>query len=420
MLHVTPADNPLPGLFPAPENRSRPSGADLDVAIRDAFPDLACTYLDVSARGPLPAASRRAAESMLMAQATGAVPKAEWFAMADRVKAKAAELLSVSPADLAFTKNASEGLNLVGAALRLQKGNRILLAPAIEHPNNIFPWLWQAETAGAELASVAPGRGESIEDAIIAALDDRTRLVAVTTIDFATGRRTDLHRLGAACRSRGVFLLVDAAQSAGVLAEDLSTLPVDGWATAAQKGLLGLYGLGLLYVRREWMDRLRPAFLARFSVDLAETHEAAGPEGGWRLRPGAGRFEIGNHNFVALAALEPSLDLLASIGRDEVERRSTGAAAALRAGIEALGIPMLPLSPGHRGHIVAVGDAIGSGHDSTDTAWITSLSTHLREQGVVHSVRRGVLRLSTHVHVLPDVVERALGHIGQWHRSTAR
>ena len=391
----------------------------LDDVIRAAFPDLAGAYLDVSARGPLPLASRRAAEAMLMQQASGAVSKQAWFALAERTRAKAAALLSVAPEDLAFTKNASEGLNLVATALRLGAGDRIVVAPALEHPNNVFPWLWQQEVAGADYVQVAAPPGGSIEDAIIAALDARTRLVAVTAIDFASGRRTDLPRLGAACRQRGIFLLVDAAQSAGVLAEDLPALQVDGWATAAQKGLLGLYGLGLLYVRRDWADRLRPASLARFSVELAAGHEAAGPEEGWHLRPGAGRFEIGNHNFVALAALEASLDLLATIGRAEVERRATAAAATLRAGIAELGLALLPVPPAHRAHIVAVGEALGSGHDSTDTAWIQSLSEHLRAAGVVHSVRRGVLRLSTHVHALPEVIGTALGEMERWRRGAS-
>ncbi|WP_431282280.1 aminotransferase class V-fold PLP-dependent enzyme [Humitalea sp. 24SJ18S-53] len=392
----------------------------LDAAIRAAFPDLAGTYLDVSARGPLPLAARRAAEAMLLSQATGAIAKADWFDMAERVRRKAAAMLSVAPQDIAFTKNASDGLNMVGAALRLKAGDRIVVAPAFEHPNNVLPWLWQAETNGAELVQIAPSQGEDVEDAIIAAIDDRTRLVAVTSIDFASGRRTDLHRIGTVCRARGVFLLVDAAQSAGVLAEDMSVLPVDGWATAAQKGLLGLYGLGLLYVNPAWMDRLRPVFLARFSVDMAEANEAAGPEGGWQLKPNAGRFEVGNHNFVALAALEASLDLLALVGRAEVERRATSAAATLRAGIADLGLPLLPLAEAHRGHIVSVGDAIGSGHDSTDTPWINALSIAIREAGVVHSVRRGVLRLSTHVHALPEVVARALQSIEDWQRKTMR
>ncbi len=389
--------------------------APLDAMIRAAFPDLRGAYLDVAARGPLPAAARLAAQKLLLEQASGSVSKPAWFAIADRVKAKAARLLDVAPEDLAFTKNASEGLNLVAAALRLREGDRVILAPAFEHPNNIFPWLWQSETAGAELVRIAPNPDESLEAAIIAAMDARTRLVAVTTMDFASGRRTDLTRLGAACRARGIFLMVDAAQSAGVLADDMTA--VDGWATAAQKGLLGLYGLGLLYVRRDWADRLRPVSLARFSVDLAEAHEAAAPDDGWRLKPGAARFELGNHNFVALAALEASLDLLLLIGRAEVERRSTGAAAALRAGIADLGLALLPLPAAHRGHIVAIGEALGTGHDSTETDWIQSLSDHLREAGVVHSVRRGILRLATHVHVLPDVVAAALGEMERWRRA---
>jgi aspartate aminotransferase-like enzyme len=123
---------------------------------------------------------------------------------------------------------------------------------------------------------------------------------------------------------------------------------------------------------------------------------------------------------VALAALEKSLDLLSAIGRDEVERRATGAAAALRAGIEEIGLKLLPVPPAHRGHIVSVGEALGSGHDSTDTPWIQSLSDHLREAGVVHSVRRGVVRLSTHVHALPEVVEAALTRIEGWRRRSMR
>jgi selenocysteine lyase/cysteine desulfurase len=391
--------------------------ASLDATIRAAFPDLKGAYLDVAARGPLPAAARLAAERLLMEQASGTVSKAAWFAIADRVKAKAAALLGVAPEDLAFTKNASEGLNLVASALRLAAGDRIIIAPAFEHPNNIFPWLWQSETAGAELIRVAPEAGRDLEDSIIAAMDPRTRLVAVTAVDFASGRRTDLGRLGAACRARGVFLMVDAAQSAGVLADDLSA--VDGWATAAQKGLLGLYGLGLLYVRRDWADRLRPVSLARFSVDLAESHEAARPDDGWRLKPGAARFELGNHNFVALGALEASLDLLLLIGSREVERRAATAAAALRDGIADLRLPMIPLPEAHRAHIVSVGESLGTGHDSTETAWIQSLSDHLREAGVVHSVRRGILRLATHVHALPDVTATALAEMERWRRRAA-
>jgi len=102
-----------------------------------------------------------------------------------------------------------------------------------------------------------------------------------------------------------------------------------------------------------------------------------------------------------------------------VERRSTQAAAALRAGIAELGLSMIPLAEAHRAHIVSVGDALGAGHDSTETAWIQSLSDHLREAGVVHSVRRGILRLATHVHALPEMTATALAEMERWRRRAA-
>lgn len=278
-----------------------------EALIRREFAGLRGPYLDVAARGPLPASAVRAAEAILGAQALGAVPKAEWLRRGETVRAQAAALIGARVEEVAFTKNASEGLNIVGAGLRLGHGERIVVAPAAEHPNNIFPWLWQAREHGAEVIQVAPAPGEPLEEAIIRRIDADRRLVAVTAVDFGSGRRTDLAAIGGACRARGAFLLVDAAQSSGVLVQDMVRLPVDGWATAVQKGLLAPYGLGLLYVRRDGTEQVRPVSLARFSVQLAAEHEAAGPEGSWRLRAGAGRFEIGNYNY---AALEASLDLL--------------------------------------------------------------------------------------------------------------
>jgi cysteine desulfurase/selenocysteine lyase len=391
--------------------------AEADVLIRSEFAALHGPYLDVAARGPLPASAEQAAAGILRAQMTGVVPKAEWLALVDTVRAQAASLIGARPNEVAFTKNASEGLNIVGAGLRLGRGDQIVVAPAAEHPNNVFPWLWQAQENGAEVVSVVPVPQESLEEAIIRHIGARTRLVAVTGVDFGTGRRTDLTAIGNACRAREAFLLVDSAQSSGVLAQDMAALPVDGWATAAQKGLLGVYGLGLLYVREEWVERVKPVSLARFSVDVGLGHEAAGPDDGWRLRDGAGRYEVGNYNYVALAALQASLALLLRIGPAAVERRSVGAAEHLRWVLERLDIPLLAVPPGHRSHILSIAERQEEGHDRSEVAWINRLSHALTQDGIVHSVRRGAVRLSTHVHVLPEVVERVIGSIEAWRRN---
>jgi cysteine desulfurase / selenocysteine lyase len=395
----------------------QPNSGEHDALIRSEFAALHGPYLDVAARGPLPASAERAAGCVLRQQAIGVVPKDEWLALADVVRAESARLIGARPEEIAFTKNVSEGLNIVGSGLRLGRGDQIVVVPTAEHPNNVFPWLWQAHESGAEVVSVVVDPEERMEDAIIRHIGARTRLVAVTAVDFGTGRRTDLTAIGNACRAQGAFLLVDAAQSSGVLAQDMSTLPVDGWATAAQKRMLGLYGLGLLYVRDAWVERIRPVSLARFSVDVGLGHEASGPESGWRLRDGAGRYEVGNYNYVALAALRASLALLLKIGPAEVEQRSVSAAEHLRSALERLDIPVLTVPPGHRSHIVAVAERQEEGHDRSEVAWINGLSGALTRDGIAHSVRRGAVRLSTHVHVLPEVLERTIGTIEAWRRT---
>jgi cysteine desulfurase/selenocysteine lyase len=391
--------------------------AEADALIRAEFAALGGPYLDVAARGPLPASAEHAAAYILRAQATGAVPKAKWLALVDTVRVQAAALIGARPEEVAFTKNASEGLNIVGAGLRLGRGDQIVVAPVAEHPNNVFPWLWQAQENGSEVLSVVPAPKECLEEAIIRRIGARTRLVAATAVDFATGRRTDLTAIGNACRAHGAFLLVDAAQSSGVLAQDMAALPVDGWATAVQKGMLGLYGLGLLYVGSAWVDRVKPVSLARFSVHVGLGHEAAGPEAGWRLRDGAGRYEVGNYNYIGLAALHASLTLLLRIGPAAVERRSVTAAEHLRAALERLDIPVLAVPPNHRSHILAIGERQEEGHDRSKIAWINGLSEALTHAGIAHSVRRGAVRLSTHVHVSPEVVDQVIGSIETWQRT---
>jgi selenocysteine lyase/cysteine desulfurase len=400
-------------------DREEPSlnPSEADALIRGEFSQLRGAYLDVAARGPLPNSAAKAAEAILHAQSIGSVPKAEWLALAEAVRSKAAQLIGAHSDEIALTKNTAEGLNIVAAGLELKAGDRIIVAPSAEHPNNVLPWLWQSQTRGAEVVFVTPSASEGLEHALIRQIDERTKLVAVTEVDFGTGRRTDLATLGRACRASGAFLLVDAAQSSGILRQDMATQQIDGWSTATQKGLLSPYGLGLLYVRNEVVDRIKPAALARFSVDVAAGHEAAGPEEGWQLRAGARRYEGGNYNYVALAALNASLDLFLRIGADEVERRSLEATAKLRSAIEARGIPLLDVGDGHRSHILAIAEKQGAGHDRSDETWINELSSVLTRESVVHSVRRGALRLSGHIHVLPNIVDHVIGGIDKWPKS---
>src|SRR6202043_2101111 len=161
--------------------------AQADALIRAEFADLRGSYLDVAARAPLPLSAERAAQGILRSQVQGFVSKAAWLSLVNVVRAQAATLIGARPEEVAFTKNTSDGLNIVGTGLRLVAGGRIVVAPTAEHPNNVFPWLWQAREHGAEVVSVTSNAGESLEEALVRQIDGRTRLVTVTAVDFATG-----------------------------------------------------------------------------------------------------------------------------------------------------------------------------------------------------------------------------------------
>src|SRR5262245_63897995 len=172
---------------------------------------------------------------------------------------------------------------------------------------------------------------------LIAAVDHRTSVVTRCEVSFSPGLRVDLAPIGKFTRARDIFFLVDGAQSAGIVHTDVEAVGIDGLAVSTQKGLLGIYGMGFLYCRQSWAERLNPVYLARFGVDLGATHEAARGGDDFRLWPDARRFDVGNYNFAAAAGVEVSLALLDRIGSRNIEAEATRLAGRLDICIVALG-----------------------------------------------------------------------------------
>ena len=265
-----------------------------------------------------------------------------------------------------------------------------------------------------------PDRDGHVDAArLIEAMDDRTRLVTLPTVTFAPGFRARVAEVGAVCRRRGIFLLVDAVQSVGVLRTDVAALGVDGLAVSTQKGLCGLYGLGFLYCRRAWAERLVPAYLARFGVDLgANAHEAAMGGRDYDLMPAARRFDVGNYNYPAIVVARQSLDILERVGPAAIEAHVVRLARDLADGLRAQGLSVAGGAPGaHTGSIVCIGEVGAGGHDSTDDPHVAALSRRLEAGGVAHTIRRGMSRLAFHLYNDGGDVDRVLeltrGHRGK-------
>jgi selenocysteine lyase/cysteine desulfurase len=371
------------------------------------------TYMDVAGRCILSRGVRTAMDAHLDERMYDGGNKPRFFEMVEETRRRFARLIHAEPGEVAYTKNISDGLNMIAAGFPWQPGDNVVFCPEVEHPNNIYPWL-NLRAGGVEVRAV-PGRNDAVavED-LLARVDDRTRVVTVSTVLFAPGFRTDIDRLGRACRERGVMLVVDAAQSVGVLETDVHASAIDALAASTQKGLLGLYGMGFLYCRREWAERMRPAYLARFGVDLGDSHEAAVGDFTYRLRPGALRFDLGNYNFVAAAAAHESLRFLLELGVTNIERYVLGLSHTLAQGLLDLGLPVCGGQPGpHLAHIVTAGQIGRGGHDSTDDPRFGALHTHLAANRVKLSIRKGALRFSLHVYNTARDVERVLDLVKQ-------
>lgn len=389
---------------------NQPKELDPIAAARADFPALErWTYLDVAARCVLSRSTRAALDAYLDDQMASGGDKKRFFEVIEETRARFARLINADADEIAYTKNVSEGINMIATAFHWKRGDNVILCPGLEHPNNVYPWL-NMRRYGLEVREVAPREGHMPVADIIARMDGGTRVVTVSTVSFAPGFRTDLDTLGRACRSRGAMLLVDAAQSAGILHTDVRQSPIDALAVSTQKGLLGLYGMGFLYCRREWAEKLEPAHLARFGVDLgdADAHEASRGGDDYRLMPGARRFDCGNYNYAAAAAAHASLADLAAIGTERIERHVTGLAHELARGMLSLDLPVPGGAPGpHLGHIVSVG-RLSDNHYGADDERIQGLYEHLVENRVKLSIRRGTLRFAFHLYNNQEDVARVL------------
>jgi selenocysteine lyase/cysteine desulfurase len=326
----------------------------------------------------------------------------------DGARDKFARLIGAASAEIAIVKNVSEGINAIATAIPWRAGDNVVLCAGLEHPNNVLPWV-HLRRLGVELRAVEPVAGAIEPAAMIAAIDDRTRVVTASSVTFAPGLRVDLGVIGAACRRRDVLFLVDAVQSAGILSLDVARDNIDALVVSTAKGLLGMYGCGFLYCRRAWAERLTPAYLSRPAVELPPERysEMAGLEA--TVRMDARRFEVGAVDYASCYAVDASLSLLNEIGAPAIEAHVLALAGRLRQGFVEQGfeVPARAFGP-EASHIVTVGRLGAGGHGVADDPRLARLSENLAAQGVVHTIRRGMLRFAFHLFNSDDDVDKVL------------
>jgi selenocysteine lyase/cysteine desulfurase len=285
-------------------------------AVRRQFPVTEhMLYLDSAHQTPLASSVRDALLRFYAEGSESAGPKSVWLARAEQVRSRLANSLNAAPAEIAFTKNTSEGMNIAANALPLAPGDNVLLVEG-DHPNNAYAFL-NLRRKGVEIR-FAPLKGETARGEMFEEhVDERTRAISLSHVTFHAGHRFDLASIGAFCAERSLYFVIDAMQSTGVLRLDVKAVSASLLGSGCHKGLLVPQGLGILYCREE-LDELQPAYLAMSSLAQPPSDYIARADN-TALKPGAGRFEIGNLNLPDIHALDASLDLIEGIGLDAIE-----------------------------------------------------------------------------------------------------
>jgi cysteine desulfurase/selenocysteine lyase len=385
--------------------------------IRAQFPATEqLVYLDVAARGLISRPVRAAVDRYLDHRMAEGADKAALLEQVERTRVRFADFIGAKADEISFSKNVSDGINAFATAVPWQAGDSVVICEALEHPANIFPWRNLAKQRGIKLKIIAPEHGRIPLDKLVDAIDSRTRVVTLSSVSFSPGFRFPVVEIGAECRRRSAYLVVDAAQSIGILATDVVAQNIDVMASSMQKGLLGLYGAGFLYMRNEIASELQPAYLSRFGVDLDSSHEAAsGDLEHYKLAKAARRFDVGNHNYIAAVAVERSLEDLQAIGIEAVEEHACRLARRLAIGLENAGLPVFGgASAAERAHMVTIGTDLSDKHDKADDPAVTDFHNYLLANKVRATIRRGMLRFSTHIYNNNDDIDTVIDLARTW------
>ena len=286
-------------------------------ALRAEFPTLAhWTYLDVARKTVAPRCQERALQEYTRDIYENAGADAWAATNVAETRALLAQLLGARPSELAFTKNTTEGLNIAAHAFDLKPGDNVVLTDR-EHPANVWVWKhWEAK--GVELRYARQRSGRLPLAAFEEQMDARTRVVSTAYVTYGNGYRVNLPELGATCRQRGIRLVADGVQAAGILAAPLSALGADIVAIGGHKGLFGLTGSGIVYCREDLVDKLKTPFVKQAAG--SETVRAHVNSQFDYVRT-AHRFEGGNPNFLGIRVLRAGAEFLQSVGLRHIEER---------------------------------------------------------------------------------------------------
>lgn len=295
-----------------------------------------------------------------------------------------------APADrIAFSDNTSNAINILAQGLTWKAGDRILLND-IEFPTNVYPFM-NLKQQGVEIDFVKSVDGTVPFESIESAITEKTRLLSISHVQFLSGYRSDLKKIGELCKSRGVIFCVDDIQASGALLTDVKECKIDYLACGCHKWMMGLEGLSFLYLTEELQDMIHPRYVGWLSVD-----------DDWNLldyklefKKGAARFQNGTMPVAGVFGLNASLKFFAEFDNIEKEKRIIDNTEYFISLLSEKGLnPVMQGVP--RGHLSGIVSCRPNGAEQ--------IFERLMKNDVVAALREGVLRFSPHFYNTKDEI----------------
>jgi selenocysteine lyase/cysteine desulfurase len=324
-----------------------------------------------------------------------------FYKHADAVRQLCAKLLHAKSDEVTFIKNTSEGLSMVANGLNWSSGDNVVTTN-VEFPSNMYPWL-ALRARGVEVRTVSEEDGRIPQEKLRAAVNSRTRLVAISSVQFGSGFRTDLAALGEFCKEKGVFLCVDGIQSLGVLPIDVEAMNIDFLSADAHKWLCGPEGIGIFYVRKDVQGHLRPTTVGWASMksmfDFSRYQ--------FEFHDDARRYDSGAYNLAGVYGLGAAVELLLEVGIDNIEQRVLALTDRLVVGLREKGYRLV--SSREKGEASGIVAFLSGRHDHEQ------VREHLEtEHRLIVAVRSGRLRSSPHFYnterEMDQLIELLPGH----------
>jgi selenocysteine lyase/cysteine desulfurase len=323
--------------------------------------------------------------------------------VAAKTKANLGTLIDAPAARIAFAGNTSDGLNVLASGLEWHAGDRIILNDS-EFPSNIVPFI-NLKRYGVEIDVIETRQREITAERIEELITSRTRLVSLSFVQFLSGFRADLDAIGGVCKRHGIIFFVDAIQGLGASPLSVRSAHIDFLSCGAPKWLMGLMGIGFIYVSEELQQQIHQAYAGWMSnrnffgdfltyrIDFDET---------------ARRYENGTQNFAGIVALCESTAALLDVGIENIQTHLHRLTDILIAGIDDAGFEVVtPRDRSKRAGIVTF-KCPGAGQ----------LFDSLAKENIIVSLREGMIRVSPHFYNSPDEAA-ALHSVLLHHRKTA-